>query len=602
MVGLGNVNNTADADKPISSATQTALDGKAASADLALKAPLASPTFTGTVSGITAGMVGLGNVNNTADADKPISSATQTALDGKAASADLALKAPLASPTFTGTVSGITAGMVGLGNVNNTADADKPISSATQTALDGKATTAALALKADQSSVDLKAPLASPTFTGTVTAPTFVGALSGNATTATTAGSVTTNANLTGPITSVGNATSINSQTGTGNTFVMNTSPTLVTPNIGAATGTSLTASGNVSGSVVVSTVSTGTAPFTVTSTTPVANLSIGGNAATATTAGSVTTNANLTGPVTSVGNATSIANGAISNAMLANAAVGNLSGTNTGDQTATTVANVPAGNIAATTVQAAINELDTEKANLASPTFTGTVTLPTGTIAVTQSANNNSTAIATTAYADAQAVAAKLVNGSTAGDTPYWNGTAWVAGGNIFNNNGNVGIGMDPVGAQKLQVNGKVKSNGINETSDERWKTDIKAVENALPKVLAMRGVNYNWRTGEFPEKNFASGRQLGLIAQEVEKVIPEVVDTDDKGFKSVEYSKLVALLLEAIKDQQKLISKQEADIASLKSDSQRVEKMEAELVKVQTLLQNLLKGNVSAQHGNVN
>jgi len=53
---------------------------------LAAKAPLASPTFTGTVSGITATMVGLGNVDNTSDANKPISTATQTALDGKAAS------------------------------------------------------------------------------------------------------------------------------------------------------------------------------------------------------------------------------------------------------------------------------------------------------------------------------------------------------------------------------------------------------------------------------------------------------------------------------------------------------------------------------------
>lgn len=60
----------------------------------ALFAPIASPTFTGTVSGITAAMVGLGNVTNTSDTNKPVSTATQTALD---------LKAPLASPTFTGT-------------------------------------------------------------------------------------------------------------------------------------------------------------------------------------------------------------------------------------------------------------------------------------------------------------------------------------------------------------------------------------------------------------------------------------------------------------------------------------------------------------------
>jgi len=68
---------------------------------------------------------------------------------------ELALKAPIASPTFTGTVGGITATMVGLGNVNNTSDASKPVSTATQTAL------------------DLKALIADPTFTGTVTAPTI---------------------------------------------------------------------------------------------------------------------------------------------------------------------------------------------------------------------------------------------------------------------------------------------------------------------------------------------------------------------------------------------------------------------------------------------
>ena len=92
---------------------------------------------------------------------------------------------------------------------------------------------------------------------------------------------------------------------------------------------------------------------------------------------------------------------------MLANTAVANLTGTNTGDQTATTVSNVAAGTISAITVQGALNELDTEKAPLVSPTFTGTPSLPTGTVAITQSAANNSTAVATTAYADAAAGAA---------------------------------------------------------------------------------------------------------------------------------------------------------------------------------------------------
>lgn len=146
-VGLGNVDNTADTAKPVSTAQQTALN---------LKANIASPTFTGTVTiptggsitaptGLVKGDVGLGNVDNVADASKPVSTAQQTALD---------LKAPLASPAFTGTPTGITKSHVGLGSVDNTADTAKPVSTAQQTAL------------------NLKANIASPTFTGTVTIPT----------------------------------------------------------------------------------------------------------------------------------------------------------------------------------------------------------------------------------------------------------------------------------------------------------------------------------------------------------------------------------------------------------------------------------------------
>ena len=90
MAGLGNVDNTTDANKPTPTLTQTALNAKA---------PLASPTFTGTVTGITKAMVVLGNVDKTTDLGKPVSTLTQTALNAKA---------PLASPTFTGTVTGIT--------------------------------------------------------------------------------------------------------------------------------------------------------------------------------------------------------------------------------------------------------------------------------------------------------------------------------------------------------------------------------------------------------------------------------------------------------------------------------------------------------------
>jgi len=119
--------------------------------------------------------------------------------------------------------------------------------------------------------------------------------LTGGVTSVGNAATVVTNANLTGPITSVGNATSIASQTGTGTTFVMNTSPTLVTPALGTP-------------SALVGTNITGTATaFTASNVTTNANLTGGvtsvGNAAT------VITNANLTGDVTSVGNATTLTN-----------------------------------------------------------------------------------------------------------------------------------------------------------------------------------------------------------------------------------------------------------------------------------------------------
>jgi hypothetical protein len=70
IVVLGNADNPSDANKPVSTAQQAALD---------LKAPIASPTFTGTVGGVTKSMVGLGNVDDTSDANKPVSTAQGTA-------------------------------------------------------------------------------------------------------------------------------------------------------------------------------------------------------------------------------------------------------------------------------------------------------------------------------------------------------------------------------------------------------------------------------------------------------------------------------------------------------------------------------------------
>jgi len=116
--------------------------------------------------------------------------------------------------------------------------------------------------------------------------------------------------------------------------------------------------------------------------------------------------------------------------------------------------------------------------------------------------------------------------------------------------------------------ITGKFNSNGIEETSDIRFKTNITKLSNSLEKLLQIRGVSYNWRVDEFPERAFNERTEIGVIAQEVEKVFPELVSTDANGYKSVQYSHMVPVLLEAIKEQQQMIQLLTSTVEGLQSD----------------------------------
>jgi hypothetical protein len=119
----------------------------------------------------------------------------------------------------------------------------------------------------------------------------------------------------------------------------------------------------------------------------------------------------------------------------------------------------------------------------------------------------------------------------------------------------GNVGIGTNTP-AFKLDVNGQVNaSGGFVQVSDARYKTHVAPIGSALEEVLNLRGVTYDWDRERWPNRNFAAGRQIGFIAQEIEKVLPEVVYTDKDGYKSVSYANVVPVLVEAIKAQQQEI-----------------------------------------------
>ena len=121
----------------------------------------------------------------------------------------------------------------------------------------------------------------------------------------------------------------------------------------------------------------------------------------------------------------------------------------------------------------------------------------------------------------------------------------------------GNVGIGTSAPPSHKLEVNGSVAGVGpYQDISDARYKKNIFTLTGALDKILRLRGVSYDWRREENPAINFNSGRQVGFIAQEVEKVLPEAVTKDEKGSYRLAYSAVVPLLVEAIKQQQQTIT----------------------------------------------
>ncbi len=148
----------------------------------------------------------------------------------------------------------------------------------------------------------------------------------------------------------------------------------------------------------------------------------------------------------------------------------------------------------------------------------------------------------------------------------------------------GNVGIGtLSP--AYRLHVlgdvyaTGEVYCYGWAICSDQRWKTNIKPIQNALDNVLKMQGVTYYWKVDEYPDKHFPEGEQIGFIAQEIEKVYPQVVLTDKDGYKSVDYTKLTPVLVEAIKEQQKIIEELQKVIQQLQEENSQIKQANAQL-----------------------
>lgn len=182
----------------------------------------------------------------------------------------------------------------------------------------------------------------------------------------------------------------------------------------------------------------------------------------------------------------------------------------------------------------------------------------------VNTAARNNATAIGANSRVDCNSC---LVLGSVAGINGASSGV-------------NVGIGTtNPT--QALHVVGNIVATGsITAFSDIRFKTSIQTVSNVLPALMNINSIYYSWNKSRFPEQYFGDERQIGFSAQELEKFFPEIVSTDSKGFKSVDYSRLTPILLQGMKEQQHEI---EALRKSVESSIRNIDALQKELQLIQ-------------------
>jgi hypothetical protein len=242
------------------------------------------------------------------------------------------------------------------------------------------------------------------------------------------------------------------------------------------------------------------------------ASLSIGGNAATATIAGTITSQAN--------------------------SATITAASTNTNNQI---VLRDGSGNFSAGTITAALTGNASTATSASYATTAGTITSQANSATITAASTNTGNQIV-------------LRDGS--GNFSAGTITATLSGNatniSAYTINQNVGTGNSPT-FTGLTVNGSITATGdiiAYYTSDKRHKNNIQPITNALLKVSKLNGVTWEWN-GDVDEA-IKQSPKTGLIAQEVEEVLPEVVKTRDDGFLALDYSKMMGLMVEAIKEQQ--------------------------------------------------
>ncbi len=143
-----------------------------------------------------------------------------------------------------------------------------------------------------------------------------------------------------------------------------------------------------------------------------------------------------------------------------------------------------------------------------------------------------------------------------------------------VIDHDGQVGIGT-AAPSELLHVVGNVRigscvyetDGGVLCVSDARFKRAVSPLPRVLDRLVALEPVQYSWRADEFPERGFDRHESAGLIAQDAERAMPDLVTTDAQGYKAVNYGKLPLLAIQAIKELKAKNDTLEQDLVALKA-----------------------------------
>jgi len=323
--------------------------------------------------------------------------------------------------------------------------------------------------------------------------------------------------------------------------------------------------SGIVTGSRFISTVSTGTAPFTVTSTTEVTNLNAsllrGGipgsniNSYDIVTLGGTQTLTNKTLTLPTFGGTGTKFNGSTSGTttLKANATAG--SNTLTLPITTGTLVSTGDTGVVTTNMIADLNITNQDVAVSAGISYTK--------LSLTNSIVNSD--ISSSAAISVSKLAQSTISGVSLGNTlnsltagsfinyssgSTYNGSSSITvsvaattantGNTVVSRNSSGDFTAGTITVTNLTASQTVQAQDFNSTSDLTLKTNVKTIENSLKTVQSLRGVSFDWKE--------VGNSSYGVIAQELEQVLPELVNTG--GYKSVNYNGIVGVLIEAVKE----------------------------------------------------